>query len=80
MGLPPLGVTQHPCPEELGLSSPINQGGHPVYLAQLYSSIEMSNSQTKQTVFARTSQKDEAISTGEYGHDIAILLIVGRGF
>jgi hypothetical protein len=40
----------------------------------------MSNSQTKQTVFAKTPQEEEAIPTGEYGHDIAILLIVGREY
>ena len=54
----PPGCYPASCPEELGLSSPIAQGGHPVYLARLYSSIEMSNSQTWQIAIARLFLKE----------------------
>jgi hypothetical protein len=37
----------------------------------------MSNSQTKQTVFAKTPQEQEAIPTGEYGHGYILLIIRG---
>ncbi len=65
-GVTPPGRYPASCPEELGLSSPINRGGHPVYLAQLYSIIDRGNSQTKHFVITMTPQEDGVISTGFY--------------